>query len=71
MTVVGVTMTGRYGEEQRLFIKNVRSDIHMKQHAYFNVNNWRNVTPKGGKYIGLISDKKLDTHSFYVKPVVA
>lgn len=64
-------MTQRCGEDQRLFIKHVRTEIDMKQHGHFVQKDWRNITPKGGKCIGLTADKKFDTQSFCVKPVAS
>ena len=62
-------MTPRYCDAQRQFIKDARGLIDIKQHAYFDTVDWRNVTPAGGKHIGLTSGKKAQTDSFYVKSV--
>lgn len=63
--------TPHYGAAQRLFIKTTREDIDLNQHNHFQCKDWRNLTPLGGKYVSLNSDKKLDTDSFYVKPIAS
>jgi len=61
----------RYGVAQRQFILDLRGQIDIKQHACFHVNDWRNLTPAGGKCVGLTSPKKIETDSFYVKSVAS
>ena len=64
-------MAPRYGEAQRLFIKSTREEINIKQERYFHQKDWRNLTPYGGKYIGLNAPEQIDVDSFYIKPIAA
>jgi len=62
-------MTPRYGVAQRQHIKDARGQIDIKHASYFHSNDWRNLTPAGGKYVDLTHDKKINTDSFYIKPI--
>ena len=59
-----------YGKAQADFIKLIRQSIDEKEEHFFHDKDWRMLTVKGGRYIGLGS-KKMEVTSFYVKPVAA
>jgi hypothetical protein len=68
-TTVPTSAKMSYGPAQDRFIKSIRSAID-HDHHYFDDKDWRNLTIKGGRHVGL-ANKKLITSDFYVKPVAA
>ena len=64
-------MGPRHGAAQKEFIRAVRDDINLKQEKYFHLQEWRNITPAGGRYAALSSKKKLHVDSYYVKPLAS
>ena len=59
-----------YGVAQAQFIKSIRQSIDADQGLFFQDKDWRMLTVKGGRYVGL-GHSRVDTNSFYVKPVAA
>lgn len=58
-----------FGQPQLDFIKATRLEVDKKKEDYFKGRDWRNIIPTGGRYQGATTNKRLDTESFYVKPL--
>jgi sentrin-specific protease 1 len=62
--------TMKYGKAQADFIRFTRESIDADQNHFFDDKDWRNLTIKGGRYVGL-NNRKIELSSFDVKPVAA
>ena len=62
--------TMKYGKAQDDFVKHIRASIDANPDHFFDDKDWRNLTIKGGRHVGL-TNRKLEAASFYVKPVAA
>ena len=60
----------KYGKAQDDFIKSIRASIDADPNHFFDDKDWRYLTVKGGRYVGL-NNPTLEPSSFYVKPVAA
>jgi hypothetical protein len=60
----------KYGKAQDDFVKHIRALIDANPQHFFDDKDWRNLTIKGGRHVGL-TNRKLEAASFYVKPVAA
>jgi hypothetical protein len=63
----------QFGSEQWEFIKKTRAAVKNDAKAFFAVNNWRNVTPDGGRNDSTLfinGSKKCTVDVFYVRPLV-
>ena len=63
--------TVHYGKAQADFIISIRAAIDQHQARFFEGNDWKRLTPKGGRFVTPGPDQKLDVTSFYIKPVAA
>jgi hypothetical protein len=66
-------MTSQYGTAQAAFIKTVREAVKANPKVFFEDNNWREVTPKGGRFDSAILDnakrRMWEVDDFYVKSI--
>jgi hypothetical protein len=63
----------QFGSEQWAFIKKTRAAVKNDAKAFFAANNWRNVTPDGGRNdstLFIAGSKKSTVDDFYVRPLV-
>jgi hypothetical protein len=60
----------KYGKAQDDFVKHIRASIDANPDHFFDDKDWRNLTIKGGRHVGL-KNRNLEAASFYVKPVAA
>lgn len=66
-------MLSQYGQAQLEFIKKTRDAARSNPKAFFAQNNWRNISPSGGKYDSTLLDsnstRTWDVEEFYIKSI--
>ena len=66
-------MTSQYGAKQLAFIKQTREAVKANPTAFFAQNNWRDITPKGGRFDSSLLDpsstRSWEVDDFYVKSI--